>query len=602
MIKPPVRTKPKVKAIRLDEISGGLNVQYQEHRIKDTQSPFILNLNADDRGALTKRKGQRYVFTSLGDGAINALAYYKDKLIFVHGTKIYTQVESNEPVEIYSGISNAKGFFFKFNGLLYFQNGTDFLVYDGATVSKVEDSPYIPTIQINRHPNGESFTVNEDWNLIGNKAKIKFSATGTDTVYKLPKEFLPLEAVTDVKVNETPQTPIINLTTGEITFSQAPSGGVPNNVEMTIQKTFPQKPLIVKKCTRAIEYMGRIFMWGNSDQPNGYIISGLKLGADDGKANYFPENLYNKLTSSDEALVNCCTQYDKLIMFKEKSIHVTSTTVVEGLTKFPVSLLNGSLGCDIPDSVQLIDNNPVFANTYGGVHIIKSTLIEGEKNVDCVSQNINGTDERQGLLDQSNLKEATSLDHHGKYYLCVNDKVYMWDYSLSPYKGNPDNLTWFFYDNIKANNWIVANDTVYYGHREIGSLVQFINAYNDFGNPIKGVFRSKLYDFEYPEYLKRISELWLKTRPNSGKIKITYYMDRKTKEDSKEILIKSFNWDTVTWDTWTWDVYRFPPTIKRRPNLNDVSHFQIEFENSGLNENLSILNLVINVTLTRKVR
>src|SRR6185312_9790454 len=95
----------------------------------------------------------------------------------------------------------------------------------------------------------------------------------------------------------------------------------------------------------------------------------------------------------------CAKYYNKLVYLKERSIAFTtySNPVTQGLwgasqigASFPLFWINGSIGCDMPGSVQIIDNNVVFGNSELGVFVIVNVSIRDERNVRPISGNING--------------------------------------------------------------------------------------------------------------------------------------------------------------------------------------------------------------------
>ena len=166
-------------------LNGGLCLD-EESSIKLNQSPYngILNMCLDNGGQLTKRPGQKNLFTSLGAGGINGLyGDFKGYTIFSHSNKIYKQKGTEAPIEIYTGSANAKTFFFAYNGILYLLNGSQYLQWDGSTMKAV--APYIPQVSINRKPDGSQSTVNESWNMIGAGFKDSFNGDGTTKIYKL---------------------------------------------------------------------------------------------------------------------------------------------------------------------------------------------------------------------------------------------------------------------------------------------------------------------------------------------------------------------------------------------------------------------------------
>lgn len=592
-------------------LNGGINLQYNEGALDITQSPLMENLNADDRGTLTKRYGQAFLLDNdIGTGAINGIyANYKGFNIIAHGTKLYKQEGNNPPLEIYSSLTNSKAFLFVFNGVLYLINGTNYIKYDGTTVSNVE--PYIPTVTLGRKPDGLESTLNEPLNLLGSGFTDSFTADGTSNTYKL--SFNDLDATTvkaivnNVEIIEGSGL-TVNRTTGEVTFTVIPADTkTPNNVKITAHKANPSGVQQILKCNKGMEFSSSMWLFGNGDYKNRIFKTGL---TDKMEANYFPASGFRSFSAigyGDEAVTGLCTQYDKLIIFKEKSIHFTyAETQSDGNVGFPIKLLNSQVGCDVPNSIQLVNNNPVFCNTQSGVFIIVSTQIEGEKNVINISQNINGLAERPGLLqeDLTSLKNASSIDYGQKYYLCIGSRCYVWDYDISFSINKSDKLTWFLYTNVKAKEFFILNNDMYYLHNERGNIVRFVNVFNDFSEPIRAIWRSKLMDFSRPDFLKNVKALWITTRTNST-MAIKYYNEKNELVDSAQLEFKdisSYTWSNFKWNKFTWKVYRFPPTIKKKIKMKKIVYFQLELTNNIANENLSIISLALEYELTKKVK
>jgi hypothetical protein len=592
--------------IRLD---GGLSLKYIESQLNDNQSPYMLNLNADDRGTLTKRPGQAYVYTtSLGAGGVNG-AYkrlYKNKKVFAWGTGLYTQDGTAQPVSIMSGLANSKGTFFLFNNILYYINGTNFVQWDGTTPQNV--TGYIPTLTISRPPAGGG-TVYEALNLIQPGFKDSFSGNGTATAYQLSQTNLDATTVTATVdgVAKTEGTDFtVNRTTGVVTFTVAPPSGT-NNVIITAYKTISGYANRIKNCTIAETYGGendtRVFLAGNPNYPNRLFRSGLQ------DPTYWPDTAYQNVGSSD-TIYGLAKHFDKLITLKEHGHHFSVYQNVNGVVSFPTFPLNSSIGCDMPGSVQIINNNVVFGNSELGLFMIVSTAVKDERVVVPISGNINGNMLRPGLLSLADLQNASSVDFDGKYWLCVGNVAYVWDYRLSPFAntGNQaldeERLSWFPYDNINAAHWIAYDQQLFYGDRTNGYLVKFQPNYNDFGNAINGVWRSKLFNFNLPDYLKTITEVWFSTRALSGStLTIKYLNDNGEVVDSTSVAISaSWDWANFAWDTFSWFVSKFAPTIRTKPKIKKVTFFQIEFSNNVFNENLSILSLIIRYLTVRKVK
>lgn len=596
---------------------AGLNLRDVEMKIGDGQSPAMQNVNLDDRGAITKRRGQTYVFgASLGSGKINAL--YKDlfygKIVYAWGTKLYTYVESTATnTEIATGLSNRKGYFYTFNDVLYYKNGVDFkAITSSFTVSNAigsGSSAYIPTLTIGRAPTGGG-TAYEQFNLGQPGFKDSFNGNGSATAYTLSLSGLDATLVTATvggvaKVETTDFT--VNRTTGIVTFTVAPASGT-NNVVITAYKTVSGA---IEKITGSIYsdlYGGgsqdsRVFTTGNDTYKNTYWYTGL-TGNTAQDATYWPENNFNRIGAETKKIVGWTKLYSKLLAMKEDGIY--SITYSTGSVTFPVSVLNSQVGCDMPGSIQIIKNLPVYGNTKSGLWIIVSTLIESEKNVNQISGMINGVKNlRPGLLDETmaDLQACSSFDDGRKYYICVGSKVWTWDYEMSPYDGNQSALMWFPYTNMNAENWAYFDRETYYGDRTIGQLVKFQDNYNDFGAAINAYWKSKAFDFSLPSWTKTIQEIGFSTRSgNNTTLTFTLYDDKRVKVKTKTIKSKSFSWDEFNWDDFNWDVFTFQISKTIQSVHSGTVNFQIMVSNNELNQNLSIISITPSYTQDQKVR
>lgn len=598
-------------------IDGGINLWRQETALPMSQAANILNLNADDRGTLLKRKGQAYLDTTLGSGGCNAVVF-NNKIIKKWSTFLYKEnLDGSSPVQIYSGLASGPAFMFPFQGLLYIFDGTNYIQWDGSTAAVVV--PYIPIVSQGRKPDGTTSTLYEPLNLLTGSFTDMFSPNdGTTLNFVLSFTNLDAAAVTAIvngvaKAETTDFT--VNRTTGVLTWNsgKAPAIGT-NTVKITAAKTNASDQLQIKNCTYAAEFDSRLFITGNPNFPNKLWKTGLTSNQAGIQANYFPASGYSSFDSVgsvDTKVTAFIKKFEKFIYFKEKSTHLTyAQTESDGSDGFPITSLNANIGCDMPGSVQLIDNMPIFFNSINGGYAILSTTVLGENIVKNFSHCINGTITRPGLLQESlsDLQGCASFNDGKKYYLCMptSGKVYVWDYSMGYTVNNPESFHWFIYDNIHARNFFMVGNVLYYSSSVTGAIVKFIDAQNDFGNPISGVWKSKLMDFGLPEYYKNITDLWLTTRANSGSvITINHYDDNDTIINSTIIpssLTKSFDWDSWDWDNFTWDYQRFAPTLRFKPGIKNIRYYQIEITNNEYNVDLSIVSLVLKWVPTRKVR
>jgi hypothetical protein len=398
-----------------------------------------------------------------------------------------------------------------------------------------------------------------------------------------------------------------------VTWNTAPPDGSSLTYDNTLikaYKTFPGMVDMVKKCKCVTQYGGgsndsRIFIAGADLYPNVYRYTGL-TGNTANDYRYFPETSFNRIGSDFKFITNFAKYYAKLIIFKEDGSIFSVNYSYNAATgsSFPVQQLNAQIGCNMPGSIQIINNAPVFVHTQYGGYTMVQTLLENEKNLMPISGNINGSTFRPGLLDEPEeaLKAATSVDFDGKYWLCVGSKVWVWDYTLSPFgNGADDMLKWFPYSNINASCWLIKDRELYYGDRSTGRITKFIPDYNDYGQPILGEWKSKLFNFDFPEWEKTVTEVWITTRSGtSTTISLEFYDDENVLVDTQVVKSESFDLGSFSLLNFTVAVYRFPVTFRKKIKMKKITHWQVKISNNELNKNLSIMNVIIKYTLDRR--
>ena len=76
--------------------------------------------------------------------------YTGNKLIVHCGTKLY--LSGTNPTVLYSSMANNESQMYMFGNNLYINDGTNYLQYDGTTLSTVASHAYVPTTSIGRSP------------------------------------------------------------------------------------------------------------------------------------------------------------------------------------------------------------------------------------------------------------------------------------------------------------------------------------------------------------------------------------------------------------------------------------------------------------------
>lgn len=598
---------------RPTNLAGGVVITDLPQNILDNQSPSMNNMWYKEK-VLTKRYGQENFTTGLPSAILNT-TYFNGSLIVHSGTKLYSVDKTTGiATQIYASLTAFKGSFFTFKNkatgvnTLYYKNNGSYVQYDGTTVSVVVG--YIPKVIMGRAPTGGG-TPLEQYNMLSAGFINSFSATGSATAYTLTQTSLDATTVTATlngvaKVEGTDFT--VNRATGIVTFTTAPTSGV-DNLLITAYKSSATDTANFNPLCYVATFGGnndtRVFMAGGSTT---YYYSGLL------DPSYFPENQYNNAGSSSEFVTGFGKQYNSLIIFKERSLGVVTYQVnSDGSNpQFPYAGLNSKIGCDMPNTIQLINNCLVWCNTYAGVHIlISDTQIKDEKNVKPLSHNINGTIQRPGLLQQlkTDMQNATSIDMYGMYWLCVGSNVWAWDYSVSPYSdsGNIDQdqltLAWFPFDTINANCFTDVDQDLYYGDRTTGNIVHFKNNYTDFGNAINAWWQSKLLNFGVFNWYKYILDLRYDSKTDIfTQVTTTHISDNGNRVDNTMDSVGTFRWDTFNWEAFVWSVINYAKTFRKTIKIPQTEFYSVKFQNNNVGQNLSILDLVIKYILTREIK
>ena len=290
-----------------------------------------------------------------------------------------------------------------------------------------------------------------------------------------------------------------------VRLSPAPKPDVPgpSTVEVTYRSDNPTAYSAVMNCSYVTTGGGKdrlcILLGGSPRQPNAVFWN----GNDSVSMNpaYFPMSYYNLVGDTEDAVTGFGHQYSDLIVFKERSIHKLEydTQTLDGreLISFTTKPVNAKTGCDLPWTIQLIENNLVFCNTYTGAHILLSSSAAYENNVASLSLKVNEgrRTELPGLLSlvrsggEGVGSKVRSFDDDHRYWLVCDGAAFLWDYEVSSYT----DPSWFYFSQLGGNEFFrdAAHNTYHVGTilktpaPTIGGLTRFKSGlYSDYGNPI----------------------------------------------------------------------------------------------------------------------
>ena len=463
---------------------------------------------------------------------------------------------------------------------------------------------------------GEVETASDGYTFDKDTAKLTFStAPAADSEIKLTLTVVTLEgSVTEVKVDGKIQTAgtdyAVGLEKGQVIFVKAPKVSDPpvnNTVEITYSKANEDAMNAIMDCPYAIVYGGSqdvcIVLGGCGKQPNAFFWNGNdSVGMNEA---YWPMSFYNLAGDSEDGITGFGKQYGTLVIFKERSLGKSAYSVEDVDDRDSISLtytaINAKIGCDLPWTIQLIENNLVFCNTEGGVHIVRDSTSALENNIECLSRNVNGTDQRHGLLyDIKNAKVVTSFDDGNHYWVVSNGHAYLWDYLLSAWK----DPSWFYFTNINSVSFLRTVDKSYHLDSK-GRVTVFERTFLDYsgetddnGKEIKGGIE-KVYQFP-PQFfdsydrLKDILYCIFTLRADTDSLTNVQYMsDYETRKDMSPLAVVSWRLYPRNLAMRSLQPPRFAHVARRNPCCRHVRHFSIRLENNEPAQDLAIISAQI---------
>ena len=268
----------------------------------------------------------------------------------------------------------------------------------------------------------------------------------------------------------------------------------------------------------------RVYVSGNKDNPGKIHISELMNPLS------FPKDSHVTVGGDIDNITGFIRQYGKLVLFTKNNVMRMTYDFANGIPVYSFKEINSHIGCDMPGSIQLIDNRVVFANSTKGVFIIDSTEDFGEQNIKPISENINGRDELAfSRCAPEDKAKAVSIDYDRKYILAIGDRMYVWDYGNAPFydSGNyskaQKRLEWYVNTGVRARFLLECGGKLMCTYENEGiSVGVFENTGKDFGVPVHWCYQSEKLAFGYSTLFKTPEKLVLGVKNAfSGRMKIS---------------------------------------------------------------------------------
>lgn len=605
-------------------LAGGLNIWELDYRLRANESPDMRNLVWKD-GCLNSRDGQVWVYDTIRSPGVTAYDSLFHGYVFFHaGTSVYKCAPdgSDDPVAVYTNAAmTERGTFFLYDTRLYYKAPGVYvqIEYSNDSFTAADVVGYVPTTYINCSPSNGAGTEYQPENFISSKKKLEYNAESGVTAYHLPVIATSIAEITVDGATLVEGTDFTyDSTTGVVTFNTAPPVTVPptnNTVHITyvLENTVAMNNIM--DCPYAAVYGGTgslcVVMGGSTTQPNAYFWNGNNVAMD---ATYWPMTQYQLAGDSSDPITGFGKQQSYLVVFKKHTVgrtmistqYVSSGDITFGITNdsgrltidLPYVQINDKIGCDLPWTIQLIENNLVWCNTEQGVHILKDSSAAYENNVVCLSRKVNGSKTKHGLLDdvrEGDPARICSCDDTRKYWVVVDGHAWLWDYSLSEYK----DPSWFFFTNINAVAFLVYNEDVWHVDGQ-GRLTHFERTFADYGTDeenaaaIDKVYQFATQFFGSYDHLKNVNSIIIAMRSDTnGTTTLQYITDYERRYDLTPLKVRHWLLSPRNLSYRSLAGRGFAEVFRRRPMCRRVRHYTMRLENNAIGEDLSVVSAQI---------
>lgn len=584
-------------------LTGFLGVDFSSSisDIDKRRSPRGYNF-INNNGTIEKRNGYK-VLAYLGQKAnINGIwnvDTVSGEFFIVHcGTKLYEmKTDFSSYTEILTGLANTISQGVIINSKLLILDGKRAIVYNllesSNKVKYLDEIGYIPTTQIARAPNGLASQIYEQVNLMSDSRINLFTSTETDTTYQLDDTNITAVELVEV-LNENAEWTIkisgqdytTDLTKGQVIFKSAigkPVVDNKDNVRIKYKKVIESNKSQINKCNMMCVYgyagaNNRVFMAGNPDLPN--IISYSHIN----NVTYIPAD--NTIVAGLEVVpLTGLVRLNDGKMAALKDVSDTDAT----LFKIGYATFNSEEKFNIEGSVKGEGNISNYAHdtlineplilTSNGVFALNTATLSDEIYVYHKSYYIDAK-----LKQEPNLKNAVGISNDGKYYLAINDHVYVADSRFKTTNSNSKysnyQYEWFYWTNLPVKIWFVWNNELYFGDK-YGNICKFRdnndeNRFKDNTDNVEAEWNSVILDLNNIANKKNIKRVAISSNPTNSQLDIGYRL----KNGDKQVLSKVYTNST------------YPKTTIVRKKAKKLSFFSLYVENKE-NTNMNFNSICV---------
>lgn len=525
-------------------IQNLLGVDYSTDN-DDLRRASIMTNMINNNGSLEKRNGHHielHVANANIHGVWNVDARGQDYFVVHCGKSLYeVNITTKEKVLIMSNLNDVKSTGLYLNGKLLILDGKKAIIYgeyNGEWIGKYADQDaFVPVTVIATKPDGTGGENYQKPNQLSPYKWQYFTSDGKSNTYQLEgddwADETPVVMVLDADGNKVIEEGFTyDYTKGIVTFHNPPSKS-PIDGQDNIFIKFKVTDMVnnIDKCRFGVMYgyegnNNRAFVSGNIDSPNMDWYSGI----DD--LSYFPTTSFAKIGTEPitgySRLMDGTLSIHKKISDTDYTSYYRTYNKLNGDEIFP--LLDGvkTIGCLNNFCCENFLNDAVFLSESGIYSFSSRGSYTNNAYAKERSYYINNE-----LLLEPNLDKAVAIVNGTRYYLAVNNTVYVADkrflssekHSYSDYQ-----YEWFKWTDVPVTTFFNWNNKLYFGDAE-GNIRTFDEGYEDdvvvngeiIKKPVKCYWESIPISFNNLVRAKTVRKIYLHSnKPNNNSFTIGY--------------------------------------------------------------------------------
>jgi len=277
----------------------------------------------------------------------------------------------------------------------------------------------------------------------------------------------------------------------------------------------------------------------------------------------------------------------------------------DGTVLFPVVQGNAGIGINATNSIQNIEDSPLFLSKKG-VYRYTGGSVKDERSMNRMSDYL-----EPNILNEINPQLATSFDYDGKYGICfpTSGNVYVFDYRN---KFNDNNITkyeGYIWNGIHAQSFLEVNGTLYFCDSTKGLVYKLtkpsdVSQYAYDGIAYKSYWYGKIFAFDADNYKKLVERVDLTLSPTGSRNSAELWIKTNKKEETfiKEYRLVTFDFANIDFGDFDFLLSSFAQPFGKKVKAKKIIYFQPIFKCSKVNEGMTINSVILQYLLQSPIR